>query len=92
MHPLHRVYEIVLYVDDDPRALYFHHARYGMYSRMALLSDLANQPRVAPGPVEIGRGPVCRNPRCITQTEHYLPPLEKETGGVRCCAFCDTPL
>ena len=92
MHPLPRVDEIAVDVDDDPRAVYFEQARYGMFSRMALLADLANQPRIQPGPVEIGHGPVCHNPRCITQTEHYLPPLVKETGGVRCCAFCDAPL
>ena len=84
--------EIAVDVDDDPRAVYFQQARYGMFSRMALLADLANQPRLDPGPVEIGHGPVCRNPRCITQTEHYLPPLVKQQGGVDCCAFCDAPL
>ncbi len=92
MHPLPRVDEIAVDVDDDPRAVYFQQARYGMFARMALLSDLANQPRKTPDPVEIGRGPVCRNPRCITQTEHYLPPLVKKAGGVDCCAFCDAPL
>ena len=92
MHPLPRVDEIAVDVDDDPRAVYFQQARYGMFSRMALLSDLANQPRQIPAPVAIGHGPLCRNPRCITQTEHYLPPLTKQTGGVECCAFCDAPL
>ena len=92
MHPLPRVDEIAVDVDDDPRAVYFQQARYGMFARMALLADLANQPRRAPDPVEIGRSPVCRNPRCITQTEHYLPPLVKKAGGVDCCAFCDAPL
>ena len=46
MHPLPRVDEIALDVDDDPRAAYFEQARYGMFSRMALLADLANQPRM----------------------------------------------
>lgn len=92
MHPLPRVDEITVDVDDDPRAVYFQQARFGMFARMSLLADLANQPRQAPGPVEIGRGPLCRNPNCITQTEHYLPPLVKYNGGVKCCAFCDAPL
>ena len=92
MHPLPRVDEISVDVDDDPRAVYFQQARYGMFARMALLSDLANQPREAPAPVEIGHGPVCRNPRCITQTQLYLPPLVKKNGGVDCCAFCDGAL
>ena len=93
MHPLPRVDEITVDVDDDPRAAYFQQARYGMFARMALLSDLANQPRLdrTPG-VEIGTKPVCRNPRCITQTQPYLPPLVKKVGGVDCCAFCDAAL
>lgn len=92
MHPLPRVDEITVDVDDDPRAVYFKQARFGMFARMALLSDLANQPRKDPEPVEIGRGPLCRNPNCITQTQSYLPPLVKYNGGVKCCAFCDAPL
>ena len=92
MHPLPRVDEIAVDVDDDPRAVYFQQARFGMYARMALLSDLANQPRIAPDAVEIGTKPVCHNPNCITQTELYLPPLVKKNGGVDCCAFCDAPL
>lgn len=92
MHPLPRVDEISIDVDDDPRAVYFEQARYGMFARMSLLTDLANQPRQKPEPVEIGGGPVCSNHNCITQTELYLPPLVKQTGGVDCCAFCDAPL
>ncbi len=93
MHPLPRVDEIHVDVDDDPRAVYFQQARYGMFARMALLSDLANQPRWDKTPaVEIGRGPVCRNPNCITQTELYLPPLTRELEGRTCCAFCDKEL
>ena len=93
MHPLPRVDEIAVDVDDDPRAVYFEQARYGMFARMALLADLANQPRLdRAGAVEIGTRPVCRNPRCITQTQPYLPPLVKKVGGTDCCAFCDGAL
>ncbi len=92
MHPLPRVDEIAVDVDDDPRAVYFQQARFGMFARMALLSDLANQPRKRPDPVEIGREPLCHNPNCITRTERYLPPLVKYNGGVKCCAFCDAQL
>ena len=93
MHPLPRVDEITVDVDDDPRAVYFQQARYGMFARMALLEHLALQPRqeTVP-PVEIGTRPVCRNPRCITQTQPYLPPLVKKIGGTECCAFCDSAL
>ena len=93
MHPLPRVDEIHVDVDDDPRAVYFRQARLGMFGRMALLADLANQPRQEKTKaVPIGHGSVCRNPRCITQTERYLPPLIKEVEGKVCCGFCDKEL
>jgi aspartate carbamoyltransferase catalytic subunit len=38
MHPLPRVNEIALEVDDDPRATYFRQMEYGLYVRMALLA------------------------------------------------------
>lgn len=38
MHPLPRVNEISIDVDDDPRAAYFRQMEYGMYVRMALLA------------------------------------------------------
>jgi aspartate carbamoyltransferase len=38
MHPLPRVNEISVEVDDDPRAAYFRQMEYGMYVRMALLA------------------------------------------------------
>ena len=37
MHPLPRVNEISVEVDDDPRACYFKQVRYGKYIRMALI-------------------------------------------------------
>ena len=40
LHPLPRVNEISVDVDDDPRALYFKQAKYGMYIRMALIASL----------------------------------------------------
>jgi aspartate carbamoyltransferase catalytic subunit len=38
MHPLPRVGEISMEVDDDPRAAYFRQMEYGVYVRMALLA------------------------------------------------------
>ncbi|MBU4438414.1 MAG: aspartate carbamoyltransferase, partial [Acetobacterium sp.] len=40
MHPLPRVNEIAIEVDEDPRAVYFAQAKYGMYVRMALIAKL----------------------------------------------------
>jgi aspartate carbamoyltransferase catalytic subunit len=38
MHPLPRVGEISMDVDEDPRAAYFRQMEYGLYVRMALLA------------------------------------------------------
>lgn len=38
MHPLPRVSEITMEVDNDPRAAYFRQMEYGLYVRMALLA------------------------------------------------------
>ena len=40
MHPLPRVNEIAVEVDDDPRACYFKQAKYGKFIRMALILNL----------------------------------------------------
>ena len=40
LHPLPRVNEIATDVDDDPRAVYFKQAQYGVYIRMALIMTL----------------------------------------------------
>jgi carbamoyl-phosphate synthase/aspartate carbamoyltransferase/dihydroorotase len=38
MHPLPRINEISMELDDDPRAAYFRQMEYGLYVRMALLA------------------------------------------------------
>lgn len=40
MHPLPRVNEIATDVDNDPRAVYFKQAEFGVYARMALIMKL----------------------------------------------------
>ena len=40
MHPLPRVNEIAVEVDDDPRAAYFKQAQYAVYARMSLILTL----------------------------------------------------
>ena len=42
LHPLPRVNEISVEIDDDPRASYFKQAQYGVYVRMALILTLLN--------------------------------------------------
>ncbi|QQS20148.1 aspartate carbamoyltransferase [Candidatus Saccharibacteria bacterium] len=43
MHPLPRVAEITVEVDNDPRAVYFRQSHNGVYVRMALLDHLFSQ-------------------------------------------------
>ena len=40
LHPLPRVNEIATEVDNDPRAVYFKQAQFGVYIRMALIMKL----------------------------------------------------
>lgn len=89
MHPLPRVDEISQDVDDDPRAVYFEQARYGMFIRMALLLKQSRLPRVTPHGIPIGKGTRCKNPVCITQTEFYLPEATKSDKGGLYCGYCD---
>ena len=44
LHPLPRVNEISVEVDDDERAVYFRQAKYGVYVRMALIATLLELP------------------------------------------------
>ncbi len=90
LHPLPRVDEISQDVDDDPRAVYFRQARFGMFGRMALLLTLSKLPFERPGRHAIGSdGVCCSNPKCITHKEGYLP-LERKAGDV--CPYCDSLL
>ncbi len=91
MHPLPRVNEIEVAVDDDPRAAYFRQANNGMYVRMALiLTTLGNKPDKKPLLSGIIHKNVnCTNPRCVTQTEKYLPHSYKKFGDILICEYCD---
>ena len=40
LHPLPRVNEISVEVDNDPRAAYFKQVQFGVYARMALIMTL----------------------------------------------------
>ncbi len=43
LHPLPRVNEIAVEVDNDPRAAYFKQVQYGLYVRMALILTLLDK-------------------------------------------------
>ena len=88
LHPLPRVNEIDVDVDDDPRAHYFDQAMYGKYIRMALILMLLKtrgiDDRRTSG-VEM-RGIVCKNPHCISLTERGIKRLFTPDGK---CIYCD---
>lgn len=94
LHPLPRVDEIEVAIDEDSRALYFQQAAYGMYARMALiLKMLDGDFHVADGPATVVNPKACGNPRCITHTERRLPHLYKtEPDGRLSCLYCDERL
>jgi aspartate carbamoyltransferase catalytic subunit len=89
LHPLPRVDEIEIAVDNDPRALYFKQAKYGVYVRMALiLHILRNKDAAQPFFGEITKHQ-CTNKKCITQNEKYLPKLFRVSGDIIECVYCD---
>lgn len=92
MHPLPRVDEITIDVDDDARAMYFKQAKYGMYVRMALIKTILEEKK----PSETLKGKIypgvrCDNPRCITNHEEYLPKSFRSSGDDTLleCEYCD---
>ena len=92
LHPLPRVDEIDVEVDYDERAKYFIQTVYGMYGRMALMLSMLKGSKREFSPRVMPTHPFnrCTNPRCITQTEKYLPPIFKEAGGdMLLCKYCD---
>lgn len=92
LHPLPRVDEIAVEVDDDPRALYFKQANYGMYVRMALVLSVLNY-KLESQPLlrgEVMKDVTCTNPKCICHTEPYLPHSFRRAGDVLVCEYCDS--
>jgi len=90
LHPLPRVDEIALDVDDDPAAVYFDQTEYGMYVRMALILNMLDGSRKFIDPQrESNSKKGCTNPRCITISEAYLPHLLSRADGKIVCEFCD---
>lgn len=88
MHPLPRVNEISVDVDDDPRADYFDQAMYGRYIRMALILMLLKTKGIDDRRTvgKINSRLSCQNPHCITQTERGLVPLFSDEER---CVYCD---
>ena len=96
LHPLPRVNEISVKVDEDPRAAYFRQALNGKYMRMALILKLMNEAKEGVAASEIDAIEdsrlVCDNPRCITSTEQELShkfKLVSPENGVYRCIYCE---
>jgi len=98
LHPLPRVNEISVKVDDDPRACYFDQALNGKYMRMALILKLLETVKTGesdvPDTCERVTGKYeCKNPRCITsieqEIEHTFRLVDKEKNIWR-CAYCES--
>lgn len=91
LHPLPRVDEIAIEVDDDERAMYFKQAKYGMFVRMALILTVLNGDG-EPASLTCGKvynGVECSNPKCITHKETYLPRYFRGSGDILTCEYCD---
>ena len=96
LHPLPRVNEISVKVDDDPRAAYFRQALNGKYMRMALilklLKEAAEGRQMEPEGELLEDQLICDNPRCISATEqeltHKFKCVDTERKLYR-CVYCE---
>ena len=97
LHPLPRVNEISVKVDDDPRAAYFRQALNGKFMRMALILKLlkeAKEGKQMEQPENVLCNTLrCDNPRCITSTEQELDHIFKcvdSQKGIHRCIYCES--
>ena len=94
LHPLPRVNEISVKVDDDPRAAYFRQTLNGKYMRMALILKLLGEAKEDPLRQAIDTDgwvydKVCHNAKCICQNEQELPQAAKLVEGIYRCVYCE---
>lgn len=99
LHPLPRVNEISVEVDDDSRACYFKQAENGRYMRMAIILKLLKEnnkkvkkfhPELEAEIIDIIK---CKNPRCITSTERGIKQicvLKNRENAVYRCKYCES--
>jgi len=96
LHPLPRVNEISVKVDEDPRAADFRQALNGKYVRMALILKLLKEAEEGKQMPELGNVAInemhCDNPRCISSVEqeldHIFKCVDAEKGIYR-CIYCE---
>ena len=101
LHPLPRVNEISVKVDEDKRACYFRQVKYGKYIRMALILKLLSETNTPKKEISFDSDEYikdkfsCRNPHCISTTEQELPKIFKITdknAGICRCVFCEAKM
>ena len=98
MHPLPRVNEISIKVDNDKRACYFKQAEYGKFIRMALILKLLEM-KDKKEEIDVKeykrvrKDLICSNRRCITSIEQELEQvfiLTNEEDEIYRCKYCET--
>ncbi len=89
MHPLPRVDEITIEVDDDPRAKFFEQTEYGLYARMALIMTMLKDAKKELATLPVGSLHLCGNPNCITNRELYVPRNFRRESDMLVCDYCD---
>lgn len=96
LHPLPRVNEISVQVDEDPKAAYFRQALNGKYIRMALILKLlkeAKEGKQMREPTDVVDTFCCDNPKCITSTEQEIKQAFKcvsPENGIYRCLYCES--
>lgn len=98
LHPLPRVNEITVDVDDDPRAAYFRQVENGKFVRMALIIKLLEWAKDDSKTIDLIPGDairneyVCANKRCISNMESVdslFRPASDKPGKFR-CVYCES--
>ncbi|MEG2118535.1 MAG: aspartate carbamoyltransferase, partial [Clostridia bacterium] len=96
MHPLPRLNEISVAVDNDVRACYFKQVLNGKYIRMALILKLLNEYHLPMQKImhdDFCYSMRCTNPRCITSTEQEIQQIFKLTdkkNSTYRCLYCES--
>ncbi len=104
LHPLPRVNEIAIDVDNDDRAAYFEQAQNGVYVRMALilallglapfgkLASKSDEKTNSGINVETESKAKCQNRHCITNAEADTNAVfARDDNGAYKCIYCENP-
>jgi aspartate carbamoyltransferase catalytic subunit len=97
LHPLPRVNEISVAVDDDPRACYFRQVLNGKFVRMALICRLLDWQNDSEHTMPVYQNTNidttlyrCPNQKCICNNENVEIRFHKAENGTIRCFYCET--